>query len=107
MKPQACGFWGISHWILDAVGRGTLWCLPERMHPKGDGAYSLIGGALLGALFGAAFGFFLFDQPSGLDPVTGAMIGALLGLCMGICCGATIQSTDNLIRGMLRSLGPK
>jgi hypothetical protein len=57
MKVLAVGVWGRSHWILDVIGRGAVRCLPANVCPADEEAYSMTGGAIVGALFGAVLGF--------------------------------------------------
>lgn len=107
MKALACGFWGTSHWVLDVIGRGALWCIPSHASSRDDEAYSMTGGAIVGALFGTVLGFALSAQSHGLSPVTGTIIGGLLGISTGICCGAIVQSVDEYICSVLNSLNTR
>ena len=105
MKAPAEGIWGTSHWMLDRIGRGAIWCLPAHPCPSDDDAYCMTGGAIVGALFGAALGYALSTQAPHLSIVAGTIIGALVGVSTGIGCGAIVQSVDDYIRAVLNSLG--
>ncbi len=107
MKALAEGIWGRSHWILEGIGRGALWCLPRRACPSDDDAFSMTGGAIVGALFGAVLGYALSAEAHGLSLVAGTIIGSLVGISTGICCGAIVQSVDDYIRAVLNSLKPR
>ena len=107
MKTLACGVWGTSHWVLDWIGRGAMWCLPAKASTHDDEAYSLTGGAIVGALFGAALGFALSDQSHSRNLAAGTIIGTLLGISMGICCGAIVQSVDEYICTVLNSINSR
>jgi hypothetical protein len=107
MKAVASGFWGTSHWILDWIGRGTAWCFHTKLAPSEDMAYAMTGGAILGAVVGAMFGFILSAESHGFNAVAGMVIGGLLGLSTGIGCGAIVESVDEYIRAWLNSLNSK
>lgn len=104
MKPVVVGVWGTSHWVLDLIGRSAVWCLHANAYPKDDDLYSIIGSAIVGAVFGVALGFTFAVHSHDLSPVAGTAIGSLMGTCTGICCGAIVQCVDDFIRHALHSL---
>jgi hypothetical protein len=107
MKVLAVGVWGRSHWILDVIGRGAVRCLPANVCPSDEEAYSMTGGGIVGALFGAVLGFTLSAQSHGLSVAAGTIIGSLVGLFTGIGCGAIVDSVDEYIRALLNSLNSR
>lgn len=104
MKPLADGVWGTSHWLLDFIGRCAFRCLPAKACPSDDEAYTMTGGAIVCALFGALLGFALSAQSHDLSVVAGTVIGSLVGVSTGVGCGAIVQSVDNYIHALLNSL---
>jgi hypothetical protein len=104
MKTHLRGFWGTSHWILGWMGRGFLWLFPARTSPRDDEAYTMAGGAVLGLIFGATFGYLSFAQPSASMPITGTVLGSLLGVCTGIILGAIVHVIDEWVDAWLHSI---
>jgi hypothetical protein len=112
MRVLAYGFWGVTHWTLDTIGRATGYILPGKTsrqedEPREDEARAMTGGAVLGAIFGAAFGFMLSDESRDINTIAGASLGVLLGACSGIIYGAVVQIMDHSINALLNSWNRK
>ncbi len=107
MRAMAAGVWGTSHWVLDLIGRGAVRCVHAHPSAGDNEAYSMTGGAIVGALFGSALGYTLSAQAHGLSVVAGTIIGCLVGISTGIGCGAIVQSVDDYIRAVLNSINSR
>lgn len=107
MKVLASGFWGTTHWALDLIGRGAARAVHKKSSLEDDEAYSMTGGAAVGGIYGAIFGFLLSLQPRDINAVAGAALGCLLGICTGIMFGAIVQVVDDWIQNLLKSVDPK
>jgi hypothetical protein len=104
MKRLAIGIWGTAHWSLDQIGRAAAWRFPAKTLSSEDEAYSITGGAIVGAIFGVLLGFVWSDEPQAMTILARATIGGLLGLCIGVMMGAVIQTVDDAIDDWLNSL---
>jgi hypothetical protein len=107
MKRLAIGVWSTAHWSLDQIGRAAAGHFPAKTLSSEDGAYSIAGGAVVGAIFGALLGFAWSDEPKAMTTLAKAAIGGLLGLCIGVMLGAVIQTVDDAIDEWLNSLNSK
>jgi uncharacterized protein YcfJ len=105
MKKLTVGFWGTAHWSLDLIGRGVARCFPTKTpSSENDDAYSVIGGAVVGTIFGVLLGFAWSDESRAITTLAGAVIGGLLGICTGVMFGAIVQTVDDAIEAWLSSL---
>lgn len=107
MKRLAIGVWCTAHWSLDLIGRAAAWRCPTKTSSSEEEAYSITGGAIVGAIFGALLGFAWSDNPQAMTNLARAAIGGLLGLCIGVMFGAVIQTVDDAIDQWLNSLNSK
>lgn len=108
MNGAAGGFWGTIHWVLDLVGRGTVWVLVQKPSRNDDLAYAVAGGATTGATFGAIVGYLISAPPRNLtNTIVVASLGCLLGVCMGISFGAFVEVIDSSIKDFFNSLNSK
>jgi hypothetical protein len=107
MKKRLVGFWGTAHWSLDLVGRSASWFFPTKSLSSENDAYSVIGGAVVGAIFGGSLGFAWSEEGRAMTNLAGAAIGGLLGICTGVMFGAIVQTIDDAIDDWLNSLNSK
>jgi outer membrane lipoprotein SlyB len=107
MRVLAYGFWGVTHWVLDTIGRATGYILPGKTSQREDEARAMTGGAVLGAIFGAAFGFILSDESRDINTIAGASLGMVLGACSGIIYGAVVHVMDDSINALINSWNSK
>jgi hypothetical protein len=107
MRVLAHGFWGVTHWVLDSIGRTTACILPGNRSQRDEEACAMTGGAVLGVIFGAIFGVMLSAQSHDVNSVVGASLGALVGACSGVIYGAFAQVMDDWINLWLDSGTPK
>lgn len=108
MKRSELGFWGTADQALQWAGKVSAWFLTGKLSPGEESAtYSMIGGAVLGAVFGAVAGFALSYHSPRIDIIELAIIGGLLGICTGFPFGAFVDSVDDTIKNVLRSLNSK
>ena len=90
MKRLAIGVWSTAHWSLDQIGRAVTGHFPTKTLSSEDEAYSITGGAIVGAIFGVLLGFAWSDEPHAMTTLARAAIGGLLGLCIGVMFGAVM-----------------
>jgi len=107
MKRLVIGVWSTAHWSLDQIGRAATGHFPTKTLSSQDEAYSITGGAIVGAIFGTLLGFAWSDEPQAMTNLARAAIGGLLGLCIGVMFGAVIQTVDDAIDQWLNSLNSK
>lgn len=107
MKKLGVGVWGTAHWGLDLIGRAAAWLIPTKTSSREDDAYSITGGAIVGAIFGALLGFAWSDESQAMTTHVGVAIVSLLGLCIGVMFGAVVQTVDDAIDDWLNSLNSK
>jgi len=108
MKGLRFGAWKALNATLRSVGKGVTWvvvrkagCVEECV------AYAMIGGAVLGAVCGAATGFAFLDHSGARVAIEGAILGGLLGICIGIGFGASVDTVETNIEDVLKSLDSK
>lgn len=107
MKKLGVGVWGTAHWSLDLIGRAAAWLILTKTSSREDDAYSITGGAIVGAISGALLGFTWSDESQAMATQVGVAIVTLLGLCIGVMFGAVVQTVDDAIDGWLDSLNSK
>ena len=107
MKKLPVGVWGNAHWSLDLIGRTAAGLFPIKAHWIEGCTYSITGGAIVGAIFGALLGFAWSDESLALTTPSGVAIGSLLGLCIGVMFGAVVQTVDDAVDDWLSSSNSK
>lgn len=107
MKKLTVGVWGTAHWSLDLIGRTAVGLFPTRTSSSEGGAYSITGGGVVGAIFGALLGFAWSDESQALAIPVGMSIGSLLGLCIGVMFGAVVETVDDAVEDWLNSLNSR
>jgi hypothetical protein len=104
MSVRAYGFWGLSHYLFDRIGRGMACVVLGRTSPKDDGACTIAGASVACGIFGAALGFSLCDHSPTGNIAVATLLGGLLGACSGCIYGAIVEVLDDSIRDFLGSL---
>ncbi len=105
MNGWTLGFWDVADRALWWVGKGVArFFMRKSGRPAASAAYTLIGGAIVGALFGGALGFALSDYSRNTATLAGAIIGGLLGACQGAVFGSFVETVDGVIKSLIRDL---
>lgn len=108
MNRLELGLWDLADVSLRWLGKGAIRLLIRKPISDDEGiAYALLGGALVGIVFGGVAGFGLSDHSQRMVTMEGAILGILLGACTGVFFGSFIEAVDETINDVLRSLKPK
>ncbi len=105
MNIFTLGLWGAVDQSLQWIGKGAARLLTRRSGSAEENA--IIGGAVVGAVFGAVTGFALSEIPPRMAVTAGAIIGGLLGASSGVVFGSCVVTIDDTIKHTLASLKSK
>jgi hypothetical protein len=107
MKKLSVGVWGTTHWSLDLIGKGAARFFSIKTFSNENDTYSVIGGAVVGAIFGALLGFALSDESRAMTIPVGTVIGGLVGVCTGMMFGGIVLTVDDVIDEWLNRMNSK
>ena len=104
MSNFAYGFWGTVDQSLQRIGRTAACVVSPRGRSAEDVACAVLGGSVLCATGGALVGFALSDLSRSMATFQGAIVGLLLGACVGVFFGSFVETIDEYIQSVLKSL---